>query len=773
MACWGDHVNLTDVDMPAVVASGGQVAVAAGARHTCALSAGGAVACWGTSDLDQLSVPPAVAGGGQVAVAAGWYHTCALSAGGAVACWGLNEDGQTSVPGGVAGRGQVAVTAGGYHACALSAGGAVVCWGWNNSSQSDVPAVVAVGGQVAVAAGGYHTCALSAVGAVTCWGSDYHGQTAVPSSIAGGGQVALAAGEGHTCALSAGGAVACWGWNNYSQTTVPSSFSSGGVALPCRPAGLLLPTASATPSTLTPTASSPSTPTATPTDTLTPTGTGSRGAVTGTPLPALASAIFLSIAISGTGFNATVARDPRVWGAVRETLACASGANLPLSWVTLDNITYGSDVFVVGPAHPLNTVADGSACPLVNSSARALAAGHALGAHPVLRTAHKRRALQSDVAVTYSTRVVLEPTDSTLTSGQAALSDDARRRAERTLIESGNKPELWTSPDSVFSATVRVTYYINVSSVETYVREVAVRFVPPQPPESVSSKLSQFAINALITIATTLGGVLFGFLVKKVRDRHHQQADQRTHGVVASIRDRLGLAIAYGDLGGEAGHDLSGLLGDVALAAFGDREPPACASETFAEGVCNVLSTLAHPLDPSQAAVVRDRSVLGRIWTTTSVARWVYQHPGRPWVIAHVALAVSAHVKVAQPAVATQSMDGLAAKQAEALVAVTAQARGGDVTNPMLPHEPPPSNDRAQGISTAPERVTPAENIHRIPEWDLGGRGRRQTGRGAVTSAASGAGMEDDDGFVAGDSDDALQRTGILNPVRQSLSDGR
>lgn len=272
----------TDTYAPGYVVglSSGVFTVSAGAFHACAVTVAGAVKCWGQNDSGQLgdgaegvgevpqapvTTPVDVVGlsSGIVAVSAGGAHTCALTAAGAVKCWGNTKAlgngaaAGSSVPVDVVGLSAdvVALSAGAYGTCAVTSAGALQCWGINYigldgagpTSTSLVPVEMpgAASGVVDVSVGMYHTCFTTASGGIKCWGLNGTGalgnplanESALPLDVTGlsSGMVAVSAGDAQTVALSAKGAVKFWG----SKGGSPDDSSPVPVDMPGLSAGVV------------------------------------------------------------------------------------------------------------------------------------------------------------------------------------------------------------------------------------------------------------------------------------------------------------------------------------------------------------------------------------------------------------------------------------------------------------------------------------------------------------------------------------------------------
>jgi alpha-tubulin suppressor-like RCC1 family protein len=174
---------------------------APGGEHTCALDTGDSnqLYCWGRGTSGQLgdgastdrSAFVALIDGVQ-AIAAGAAHTCGISAG-ALFCWGRNDQGQVRGASGsnVAAPNQVTtfedfthVTAGTAHTCALR-GGVAYCFGSNaegalgrgpDGSGPSADAVALGLTYASIRAGDQFTCAVSTEGALYCWGANGSGQ---------------------------------------------------------------------------------------------------------------------------------------------------------------------------------------------------------------------------------------------------------------------------------------------------------------------------------------------------------------------------------------------------------------------------------------------------------------------------------------------------------------------------------------------------------------------------------------------------------------------
>ena len=230
--------------------------LAAGARHSCALTRSGGVHCWGSNDGGALGAGLLPGGGddGQAGtvrnltdatdLGSGNAFSCAVTSGN-VQCWGAGGFGQLGdgtladrslaqpIPG-LADAVQIAVGDG--HACARRSNGQVSCWGQNGSGQlgdgskvmrSKPTPVDGLADATVLAAGAEHTCAARRAGPVVCWGKNAatqlgngkHDDSPRPVSVAGtlSNVSQLSLGTTHSCALAAGRRIFCWGGNYFGQ----------------------------------------------------------------------------------------------------------------------------------------------------------------------------------------------------------------------------------------------------------------------------------------------------------------------------------------------------------------------------------------------------------------------------------------------------------------------------------------------------------------------------------------------------------------------------
>ncbi len=233
--------------------------LAAGATHSCALTADGHVACWGKPESDHgdrchVEIDGVVCraegsscGGSFIGMVSSYAtpqritelrdvvafdarseRTCAVEKSGRVRCFDhqgpCGADGQTkgwptdvaTIPG------AVEVALGVQRDCARTqdgGGGQVYCWG----ESRDVTPVDGIHDPTMLALGRTHACVLQRDGHVMCWGDNVTGQLGTgdrtpsqkPMAVIGlSNVVELRAGDWHTCARTRDGGVWCWGEND-------------------------------------------------------------------------------------------------------------------------------------------------------------------------------------------------------------------------------------------------------------------------------------------------------------------------------------------------------------------------------------------------------------------------------------------------------------------------------------------------------------------------------------------------------------------------------
>jgi alpha-tubulin suppressor-like RCC1 family protein len=291
--CWGDNSSGQlgtgtvggNSTVPVAVSGGLQFQqLSIGLRSICGVATDGTTYCWGSNIFAQLgngaiggnvSAPQPVASSnslGFVEVSPGFFNSCALTASGALYCWGGNgprfgngvSSPQSLVPT-PSGSGMTfqSVDMGNEYVCARTAANDGFCWGVQNFGQAGVgnfsqllsPTPI-VGTFKFSALDAHHsnsfiafTCGLDTVGRAFCWGANDKGQLGSPGVSTctfgslppfncssrprqvpdGRRYVGLGTGLDHSCAVEVGGEVYCWGDN------VAGQLGNGGNTPSSRP----------------------------------------------------------------------------------------------------------------------------------------------------------------------------------------------------------------------------------------------------------------------------------------------------------------------------------------------------------------------------------------------------------------------------------------------------------------------------------------------------------------------------------------------------------
>jgi len=272
--CWGSNYmgqlgngtttgNFRPVDV--IGFSHDVISLSVGGAHSCALTNHGVAKCWGGNSYGELGDGTTISQNTPVTVTnlnegidsltVGSNHTCAVSNGGSVKCWGHNGHGQLGI--GIAvdsistptdvinlDSGVEVVVADLVHTCALLANGGMKCWGngghgalGNAGGGSTTPVDVAnlTSDVQAISLGHKFTCALTQNEGLQCWGYNQSGQlgndtvesSPLPVAVANlsDGVTDISSNLSHSCAVVNGG-VKCWGYNIFDEQSIGDFLDS-------------------------------------------------------------------------------------------------------------------------------------------------------------------------------------------------------------------------------------------------------------------------------------------------------------------------------------------------------------------------------------------------------------------------------------------------------------------------------------------------------------------------------------------------------------------
>jgi alpha-tubulin suppressor-like RCC1 family protein len=235
------------------------IALSAGQRHTCGITADRDAYCWGANDESQLggfgaTSPTLSRVDGALPwtqISAGVTHTCAVRSDGALFCWGQSERGEigngslftASTPTRVEMDAPVAaVSAGQSRTCARTVIGTVYCWGaiWLSRenglelsrTQTRPQLVPGAPSMSWISVGAFTTCGTDFSGFAYCWEANPRGSigdgsldgSTTPKRVATDLEfVQLSAGVVQTCGVTISGAGYCWGDDSFGQLGVATS----------------------------------------------------------------------------------------------------------------------------------------------------------------------------------------------------------------------------------------------------------------------------------------------------------------------------------------------------------------------------------------------------------------------------------------------------------------------------------------------------------------------------------------------------------------------
>ena len=245
--CWGLNSNGSIGDnsgsnrnspVDVIGLTSGVVSISAGGTHTCAVTIAGEAKCWGTNTYGQLGdnsssnrlSPYTVTGltSGIASVSAGQNHTCAVTTGGGVKCWGqggnyalgVGSSTDSAVPLDVTGlsSGILSVSAGSSTTYAVTAGGGVKFWGGNMSNSTPQDHATFSGGVISISnsLNSGIACALTNSGRALCNGS-VTGVTLPNHPELSSGIVSASAGATHLCIVTTSGIAKCLGTGGNGQ----------------------------------------------------------------------------------------------------------------------------------------------------------------------------------------------------------------------------------------------------------------------------------------------------------------------------------------------------------------------------------------------------------------------------------------------------------------------------------------------------------------------------------------------------------------------------